>query len=172
MGYYVIAHDGNRYGPADIETLQQWVREGRVAPNTTLEDEFTGTQVRASLLPELSHLFPSTAPPPTDATRQPPPMPRSAGTPSGEATAALVFGILGLICCPVFSIASLILGKQEMNRIDQGMSAVEGRGLAQAGYILGIVSLVIWVLVITVWVLAFGTMWHEASRSQPPFSPR
>jgi hypothetical protein len=59
LGYYVIAQDGNRYGPADIPTLQQWVREGRIAPNTTLEDEVTGTQIRASLLPELSHLFPS-----------------------------------------------------------------------------------------------------------------
>lgn len=154
MGYYVIAHDGSRYGPADIEMLQQWVREGRVAPNTTLEDEFTGTQIRASLLPELSHLFPSAAPPPTDAARQPPPMPRSAGTPSGEATVALVFGILGLIFCPVFSIVSLILGKQEMNRIDQGLSAVEGRGLAQAGYILGIVSLVLWGSVLVLVMLA------------------
>lgn len=171
MGYYVIAHDGNRYGPADIETLQQWVREGRVAPNTTLEDEFTGTQVRASLLPELSHLFPPTAPPPTDATRQPPPMPRSAGTPSGEATAALVFGILGLICCPVFSIASLILGKQEMNRIDQGLSAVEGRGLAQAGYILGIVSLVIWGLVIVFWIQTASISWQVTAPARPPFSP-
>lgn len=146
MGYYVIAHDGNRYGPADIETLQQWVREGRIAPNTTLEDEFTGTQIRASLLPELSHLFAAVPPPPADAVRQPSPMPRSGGTPSGEATAALVFGILGVICCGLLGIPAIILGKQEMDRVNQGLSAVEGRGLAQAGYILGIVSLIVWVL--------------------------
>ncbi|MCS6830760.1 MAG: DUF4190 domain-containing protein [bacterium] len=171
MGYYVIAHDGNRYGPADIATLQQWVREGRIAPNTTLEDEFSGTQIRASLLPELSHLFAAMPPPAADAVRQPPPTPRSAGTPSGEATAALVFGILGLICCPVFGIASLILGKQEMNRIEQGLSAVEGRGLAQAGYILGIVSLVIWILGSLFWIVAFSAAWQDAIRSQPPPAP-
>ncbi|GIV15566.1 MAG: hypothetical protein KatS3mg022_1001 [Armatimonadota bacterium] len=162
MGYYVIAHDGNRYGPADVETLQQWVREGRIAPNTTLEDEYTGTQIRANLVPELSHLFAAMPPPPAYTVRQPPPTPRSTGTPSGEATAALVFGILGLICCPVFSIAALVLGKQEMNRIDQGMSAVEGRGLAQAGYVLGIVSLVIWIAGILLWILAFSATWRTS----------
>lgn len=169
MGYYVIAHDGKRYGPADVETLQQWVREGRIAPNTTLEDEFTGTQIRASLLPELSHLFPSVSPPPGGSVGQPPPMPRAGGTPSGEATAALIFGILGLICCPVFGIASLILGKQEMNRIDQGLSAVEGRGLAQAGYILGIVALVIWGLGTLLWIVGIGAAFREVS--QPPAFP-
>lgn len=160
MGYYVIANDGNRYGPADIETLRQWVREGRVAPNTTLEDEFTGTQIRASLLPELKDLFPSI--PPLGATEGVSPLPpRVGGTPSGEATAALVFGILGLLCCPVFSIASLILGKQEMNRIDQGLSAIEGRGLALAGYILGIVSLVGWGLFLAFIALGAAIGWQD-----------
>ncbi|MCS6950501.1 MAG: DUF4190 domain-containing protein [bacterium] len=167
MGYYVIAHDGNRYGPADIETLQQWVREGRIAPNTTLEDEYTGTQIRANLLPELSHLFPTAPPPPSGVVSQPPPMPRSAGTPSGEATAALIFGILGLICCPVFSIASLILGKQEMNRIDQGLSAVEGRGLAQAGYILGIVALAIWGILLALWIAGIGAVFRSIPQPSP-----
>jgi hypothetical protein len=158
MGYYVIAQDGNRYGPADIATLQQWVREGRVAPNTTLEDEYTGTQIRASLLPELSHLFPSQTVPPGDAYRQPPAM--TSGGPSSRATTALVLGILGLLCCGLLGIPAIILGKQEMNLIDQGLAPVEGRGLAQAGFILGIVSLVLWVLGMLAWFAAFSSMWR------------
>lgn len=140
MAYYVIAHDGNRYGPADIATLQQWVREGRIVPNTVLEDEFTGTQVRASLLPELSHLFPQSAPPPP---YQAPPTPVVGGGPSSQATTALVLGILGLLCWGLPSIPALIVGKREMERIDRGLAPVEGRGLAQAGYILGIIGVVI-----------------------------
>lgn len=155
MGYYVIAHDGNRYGPADIETLQQWVREGRVAPNTTLEDEFTGTQMRASLLPELSHLFPSEMVPP--AYQQPRAM--TGGGPSSRATTALVLGILGLLCCGLLGIPAIIVGKQEMSSIDQGLAPVEGRGLAQAGYILGIVSLVLWAIGMLAWIAAFISMW-------------
>jgi hypothetical protein len=157
LGYYVIAQDGNRYGPADIPTLQQWVREGRIAPNTTLEDEVTGTQIRASLLPELSHLFPSQSVPPGDSYRQPPPM--ASGGPSSRATTALVLGILGLLCCGLLGIPAIIVGKQEMNNIDQGLAPVEGRGLAQAGFILGIVSLALWVVGTLVWLAAFSTMW-------------
>lgn len=157
MGYFVIAQDGNRYGPADIATLQQWVREGRIAPNTTLEDEFTGTQIRASLLPELSYLFPNQEVPPADSYQQPRPM--TGGGPSSKATTALVLGILGLICCGLLGIPAIIIGKQEMASIDQGLAPVEGRGLAQAGFILGIVSLVLWAVGMLMWIAAFGSMW-------------
>ena len=48
-----------------------------------------------------------------------------------------------MLCC-VLGIPAIIVGKQEMNNIDQGLAPVEGRGLAQAGFILGIVSLASW----------------------------
>jgi len=38
MRYYVIARDGRKFGPADLETLSQWALEGRVARDTYLED--------------------------------------------------------------------------------------------------------------------------------------
>lgn len=148
MGYYVIARDGNRYGPADIAMLQQWVREGRIAADTTLENEATGTLIRASLLPELSHLFP-----PVTASA-PRPAPVVGGSPSSQATTALVLGILGVLCCGLLGIPALIVGKREMNRIDQGLAPVEGRGVAQAGYILGIIGLVFPVLLLLYIILA------------------
>ena len=161
MGYYVIAQDGDRYGPADIPTLQQWVREGRIAPNTTLEDEVTGTQIRASLLPELSRLFPSQSVPPGDSYRRPPSM--AGGGPSSGAIAALVLGILGLIGLVIcwgglLGIPAIIIGKLEMNNIDQGLAPVGGRGLAQVGYILGIVSLTLWVVGIGIMLVALFTL--------------
>jgi len=70
-----------------------------------------------------------------------------------------VLGILGLLCCGLLGIPAIIVGKQEMNNIDQGLAPVEGRGLAQAGFILGIVSLAIWVLGTLAWLAAFSTMW-------------
>jgi hypothetical protein len=81
------------------------------------------------------------------------------GGPSSRATTALVLGILGLLCCGLLGIPAIIVGKQEMNNIDQGLAPVEGRGLAQAGFILGIVSLAIWVLGTLAWLAAFSTMW-------------
>jgi hypothetical protein len=53
----------------------------------------------------------------------------------------------------------LIIGKQEMNNIDQGLAPVGGGGLAQVGYILGIVSLTLWVVGTLAWLAAFSTMW-------------
>ena len=156
MGYYVIAHDGNRYGPADISTLQQWVREGRIVANTTLEDEFTGTKIRASLLPELSHLFPSTGAPPIDGASAPPPGAMVGGGPSSRATTALVLGIVGLICCQLLSIAAIVIGKSEMNDVDRGLAPVEGRGLAQAGFILGIVGAILLALGLIYFAMMLG----------------
>jgi len=160
MGYYVIAPDGNRYGPADISTLQQWVREGRIVANTTLEDELTGTKIRASLLPELSHLFPSTGAPPIDGASAPPRGAMVGGGPSSRATTALVLGILGVVCCQLLSIPALVIGKSEMNDVDRGLAPVEGRGFAQAGYILGLVGVIFLVLLLLSWVgaLLLGTV--------------
>lgn len=39
MRYFVIAPDGQKYGPADLNTLNQWVREGRVTQQMMLEGE-------------------------------------------------------------------------------------------------------------------------------------
>jgi hypothetical protein len=37
--YYVRAQDGNRYGPADLETLNAWAAEGRINAATMIEIE-------------------------------------------------------------------------------------------------------------------------------------
>jgi hypothetical protein len=45
MRYFVLTQTG-RYGPADIAQLSQWAGEGRISPETMLEDE-TGVHVKA-----------------------------------------------------------------------------------------------------------------------------
>lgn len=53
VSYYVIGDDGQKYGPADVATLQDWIADKRVGPNTVLEDEASGLRVAASTLNEL-----------------------------------------------------------------------------------------------------------------------
>jgi len=55
--YFVVAADGKEYGPADLETLRQWVREGRVVKATHIKKGSGGTTF-AGKLPELLDLFP------------------------------------------------------------------------------------------------------------------
>jgi uncharacterized membrane protein len=71
--YFVVAADGKEYGPADLETLRQWVREGRVVKATHIKKE-SGATTFAGKLPELLDLFP---PPATAAVpgQAPPPQP-------------------------------------------------------------------------------------------------
>ncbi|MEK6643987.1 MAG: NINE protein [Planctomycetota bacterium] len=45
--YFVISGDGQRYGPADIDALVQWAREGRLIGETMLLERGTERQIRA-----------------------------------------------------------------------------------------------------------------------------
>lgn len=45
--YFVISADGNRYGPADIDTLVQWTREGRILGETMLVERGTERAIAA-----------------------------------------------------------------------------------------------------------------------------
>lgn len=55
--YWVVAADGKEYGPADLETLKQWAREGRVVHATHIRKASGGT-VYAGRMPELAEVFP------------------------------------------------------------------------------------------------------------------
>ncbi len=55
MQYKVIGSDGNEYGPVDVDTLRQWVAEGRIGQSTQMKDADTG---RAFLAGSLTWLFP------------------------------------------------------------------------------------------------------------------
>ncbi len=84
MKYWVIWSDGQKFGPADVDTLNQWIAEGRVDANTELEDADTGTRLSASSLAGL--VFPAKA---TPQAAQPGPAsvetPTQAATPYGTA---------------------------------------------------------------------------------------
>jgi hypothetical protein len=66
-----------------------------------------------------------------------------------KATMSLVFGILGLFCLPlVFSFLAIMYGRQAKMDIDRSPGAYSNRGMAAAGYVLGIVGLVFGVVLI------------------------
>jgi len=70
----------------------------------------------------------------------------------------LVFGILGLVCCIIFAIVAWVMGNGDLQEMDAGRMDPSGRGLTQAGKILGIVAVALLVLgiVIQVILLALG----------------
>ena len=81
---------------------------------------------------------------------------------SSKAVWALVLGILGLVCCGFFTgIPAIILGKQAQNEIDSSAGAQSGRGMATAGFVLGIIACVWGVLSIILY--ATGALHFNAN---------
>jgi hypothetical protein len=52
--YFVLGADGQRYGPADVDTLVRWAAEGRIVASTWLVERGTDRQVPADALPAVS----------------------------------------------------------------------------------------------------------------------
>lgn len=53
MEFFVLAPDGNEYGPADVPTLQQWVAENRLNRQSRLRHRVTGQVVEAGTIADL-----------------------------------------------------------------------------------------------------------------------
>lgn len=88
----------------------------------------------------------------------PEPQGQSAAPQNGMGTAALVMGILQFFCLgTVGSVLAIIFGKIGMNKADQGLA--NNRGVAKAGFVLGIVGLALTVIgiIIAIIVAAAGT---------------
>ena len=59
--FFVIAADGQKYGPADVATLSVWVTEGRLLADYVVESEVDGRQMPARTVPGID--WPVVAPP-------------------------------------------------------------------------------------------------------------
>lgn len=53
MQYYVISAGGQKFGPADAQVLNGWVKEGRILPQTQVEEVGTGRVLFANQVPGL-----------------------------------------------------------------------------------------------------------------------
>lgn len=114
------------------------------------------------------------APPPAGSVPPPPPPPPGYGTPAaayppqyaqpvypgaaaqnGPGTTALVLGIIGLLCCGLLSIVAVVMGGRGKKLAAQGL-ATNG-GVANAGYILGWIGIVLWVVGIAAQIVWFAT---------------
>ena len=68
-------------------------------------------------------------------------------------TLVLVLGIVGLVCCMPAGIVSWILGHQDLKDMDAGTMDPSGRGMTQAGKILGIIAVALFALGMLAWMM-------------------
>lgn len=109
----------------------------------------------------------------------PPPPPPGAAAPGGgyaaapksnqKAVWALVLGILSVLCCSVVSgIPALVLGNMAKKEINQSGGAQTGAGMAKAGVILGIISIVLLILYLVLLAAGVATFDFSTSTSTSP----
>ena len=119
MQYFVISPNGQKYGPADVQTLNTWVQEGRVVSTSMLEDAATGQIIPVDQVPGLV-IVPAT-PNYQNPHAQYPRGQMVGGFDNGESDlrTAWTFAIIGVvcsfvigICCSFFSLFNIfsILG--------------------------------------------------------------
>ncbi len=86
---------------------------------------------------------------------------------SSRSIVALVLGLIGFFFCQPVGIAAWIIGSRERDAIASGESPKAGMGMATAGWILGIIDTVIFILsiigVIIIIILAFTGVFTTTS---------
>ncbi len=147
--YTIVGADGNQYGPVGLEVLRLWLHEGRVDLTTRVLVAGTAEWKLLGQLPEFATA--QTQAPPTIAPPRPvsPVVPRT----NPMALTGLIFALIsvtfGLCCCygVPFNLAGLIfsiIGAVEIRRDPQHQ---EGYGLAVAGIVLSLLSLLAGLLI-------------------------
>jgi hypothetical protein len=129
MNYFVYDPETQRkYGPASVELLRQWVKEGRVEPDTPLEEVETGNQIRAEQV-----LFPPAKPVLVDLPGQ------------AQIHAGNLCLMLGVFFCCFYLIPTLLGGAAAIvyGREADRLGHPSGRHVVVTGIFLVILSLTI-----------------------------
>jgi hypothetical protein len=161
MPYFVVGLDGEKFGPADVLTLNHWVQEGRIVPETMLEDVSTGQQVLASSIPEL--VFPVATSfahgnPQSNYPRQRHVVSADEGAKDLEtawlfATTGIIGSIVFLFCCPVFSVLNVL---SIFGIVYSLKAAKKGSPNTRGAMICSIIGLVLGILIVIGFVVIVG----------------
>lgn len=124
-------------------------------------------------LPPTHHPYGAVPPQQPPGLPPQPPMPPAPGYYGGYAPAApadglavasMVVGILGLLgLCgyglgAIISPVALVLGRMSMKKIDASQGQLGGRGFAQAGFIMGVIGTILFVLALIAIAVFFGAL--------------
>ena len=164
--WYVRTPSGETYGPASRGELEQWAAEGRVTAECQVRNSAQGDWAPAdSLIPTLQSLSNSAA----YAGASVGTAASNYGRPTNPATSSyaqaqtsyarpqinqyaeshrggliLTLGLLSwIITCPFFGIADWVIGAEDLRKISRGQMDGSGRDLTYAGYILGMIHVIL-----------------------------
>jgi hypothetical protein len=166
--WFMQTPEGRVYGPVSRSQLDQWVREGRVDEDCQLRlGEQSPWQWASQVYGILGYAAaPEVGPGNPFAGGQ---MVRPDEGPGRRATQqtgyvqphrgglVLALGILAwAISCPILGIAAWWLGNEDLRTMAQGRMDSSGRGVTQAGRVLGMINSLLWIALITVMFFCFA----------------
>lgn len=155
--YQIIGVDGRPYGPVSGEQLQQWIAEGRANAQTQTYVAGATEWKPLGALPEFASHFGPQTPPPIG-----PPVSPAIRKTNSNAMAGLIFGLLAFFCCCKFLFGPLgiifsLIGLSQINRQPE---YYEGRGLAIAGLVLSILSILLAFILILIAIATGNLQYH------------
>ena len=154
--YRIIGADGWEYGPVQAEQLRQWIAEGRANAQTRVVCEGAAEWALLGTLPEFACLF---APQPAIPTATP-----QIRKTNSSAMTGMILGILALTfgwCCCYgfpFNVPGIVFSAVGLAQVKNNPHLYDGKGMAIAGLILCIVSLVLAGILM---VISFATGLHN-----------
>lgn len=88
-------------------------------------------------------------PTPARSPEEPPVRPHRGGV-------VLALGILGILCCFICGIIAWVMGNNDLKEMAAGKMDPAGRGLTQAGKICGMISVILWIVLLCLQLLGIG----------------
>ena len=170
--YKIIGADGKEYVPVSPEQLRQWITEGRVNTKTSVLAEGGVDWKPLATLPEFSLLFGTHATPPTIGAAAGQPLAGHPQRVNPFATTSLIMGLVsitfGLCCCYgiPFNVLGIIFSLVALAQIKGSPHLYSGKGIAIAGLITSLLSLV---LVALLMILGVALNWHTLMRDLRKF---
>ncbi len=174
--YKIIGADQKEYGPVSEDELRKWIAEGRANAQTLVQEDGGSWKPLASFpvfaLNRPAESVPSAPPPPALAPgviAAPPSPGASPGSGSNVfAVLGLVMGIIsatvGLCCCYglPFNVLGIVFSAVALAQIRNHPAEYHGKGLAIAGLVLSILSLLVAGLLLAIGV---AISWEDIMRN-------
>ena len=142
--FKIIGADGREYGPITADQLREWIAQGRATAQTRVQAEGSAQWKPLTEYLEFAAalsraLPPQPAPGPISIT----PTPRT----NPMALTSMIMGIISITCCMCcygmpFNVLGIIFSLVALAQIKNDPLSQEGRGLAVAGLVLSIASIV------------------------------
>jgi hypothetical protein len=157
MSQWFYCKETEQFGPVPDDTIQAMISSGELKPSNIVWREGMTDWQPIEDVSELSIYIPWSS-----QTSAAPPAPAGSGvrrrqSPHRGAT-VLVLGILGILVCFILGIIAWSMGSGDLKAMDRGRMDPSGRGLTQAGMVLGIISTLLTLGVFLLWLLMAGGM--------------